>query len=720
MQKMKLWLLAFLVASTTACVIKLPKEVPPEVRVTCVQDGKEVPCPTLPETETTCVVAAGTDTCGVTVTLLNTPAQNIAIGVPRQYLGGYIIDVPNGPTSADTSIFHIRASARSPLSTNVALYNETGAIVAGPVDATRGEGDSEIVTFTDMVTYPKGRHTYVLKGMVSSETSNGTTFTTSFNPSKDWVGVKDQATGKGITLADTLLIMSTVTARGPALSISQSVNPPAHTIVAGTKGVVFAEFQLDASASAEDVRTHSLPLTLNPGPGIYADLSACQLFDGATPINTGSNIVNPYTWKETFIYDSALTVLKGTIKTLRLKCNISSSTPQGSMFTWRISTEQIKAVIATGVASGTNVPVTGIGVSGSTITIGVGSLSVSTSPRSPSYTLVASGSKDVNSGVYRFCGTNEGQYLYQVGLRLASGSPQSLVDVTIWDYRGEGGETLQWGSSIFVGDRLTTTMLLKGSGPWVSTETCKDFTIRATLSDTGLGYPGIEGAFIRIEIDPETTFAIGDSSGLVTNVVGYTETAGYRMFKSFPTVALEPLNATSLADGSFIQFKVMADWHGDVALRHMSFSISCTGLEIKDVALFAYSDQSYTTPIYGVVEGNLTGTIKLGPSTNSVGLYFGLPPVTVPAGGAYYFRLKGTVVPKEVTYACVTKLLGDPRFSSSTGAENFALGTVNDVLGTTMSGFIWNTVGNTDDNDPRWTNGVGVLPADGLFQTRSN
>jgi hypothetical protein len=65
-------------------------------------------------------------------------AQNIAINVPNQVLGGFDIDLKGEAISVQSQVFHFNSSiaASGNLLTNVSLVDQNGAVVAGPVDAT--------------------------------------------------------------------------------------------------------------------------------------------------------------------------------------------------------------------------------------------------------------------------------------------------------------------------------------------------------------------------------------------------------------------------------------------------------------------------------------------------------------------------------------------------------------------------------------------------------
>ena len=258
-------------------------------------------------------------------------AQNIAIQQSNQTLGGFDVEVKGEPISVGGMVFNFDLSAGE-VSTNVdnvSLVNSNGAVLAGPVDAT-GASISGTITFSDTVTFPIGKTTIILKGQLTSafEANDtivaSTTPSTSASASNNWTSVKGTVTGNTIFPTPYSAVSgSTMTIKSATVTISTSASPAAQTIVAGAQGFLFANYQFDGTSSGEDVKFNTLSLDYNYG-GTDTYLTGCQLWDGATALNTGSNVVNGSTvvtpQPKTFTLDQPLTITKGTVKTVTLKC----------------------------------------------------------------------------------------------------------------------------------------------------------------------------------------------------------------------------------------------------------------------------------------------------------------------------------------------------------------------------------------------------------------
>ncbi|MDO8604769.1 MAG: peptidoglycan-binding domain-containing protein [bacterium] len=665
----------------------------------------------------TVTVSAGSVTSITKAT--SVAAQNIAINLSNQVLGGYETDIKGESISVQSQVFHFATSTASTGAsayTSISLYNASGAVVAGPVDAVADGVSGWKVTFTDTVTYPVGKNIYTLKGKIPTTATNGAIITTTTTPSSDWTSITGQTTGNTITISNGLVTMNAMTVKAAALAVTQSTSPAAQNIVAGGTGVTFANFQFDATQSGEDVRFSSITLKDTIVTNAATDLTACQIWDGATALNTGSNVVNPtvaLVLATPFTFDSTFTVPKGTVKTLTLKCNVASGLTSGS-FTWNMTAAQIAALTVTGVTSGSTVTATGGVTTGAAQTITSGTLVASLSPSSPSYAIAAAGSTGVTANVIRFRAANEGVNLSRIGLKLtntASSSASDLVQVSIWD-----GAT-KVGSATFTGTNTNATSTLD-SVVALPKDADKDLTVKVDLKQIGTSETGVQGDLIAIDVDTNgtNTQGTGAGSGSTINATGSTAVSGVRLFKSFPTLAADSaLGGTGVIDGTFMKFKVTANANGGVGINQFKFTIATTSATVSALQLYGYTDAAYSTPISGFTAGAIhtatqsapLGTLTITPTAV----------INVPAGTTYYFKLSGTITASATTYAVTSTLLGDASYPSL--AVN--MGTSAAVAG---SNLVWSPNATTTSAAAHidWTNGYGVtgLPSSGLIQTRSN
>ncbi len=647
-------------------------------------------------------------------------AQNIALNVPNQVLGGYQTDIKGEAVSVQSHVFWFNysagVSAASNLLTSVSIVDQNGAVVAGPVDAVDVGGVAQKVTFTDTITYPVGPRTYTLRGKLPSTVANNTTIVASTTPSSDWTSVTGQTTGNNLTLTNSVFTMNTMTVRAAALDIKVSATPSAQNIVAGSQGVTFTNYQFDASQSGEDVRFSSIPLALSAS-GSASNVNTCQLFDGATALNTGSNVVNPTaTGNNTFTLDQSLVIMKGTVKTLALKCNVTSAA--SGTLSWGLSSPSITV---TGVTSSSDVSETVTNAAGSTMTISSGSLVVSTDSSSPSYGVVASGSTGTTAGVLKFRANNEAVNLNRVGLKLTSGSSADLVSVSIWDGATQVGTAVFTGSGVYATSTFNSPVVLPKDQD-------KTLTIKVDTSMVGTSQPGTQGSLIRVDFngdDSTGTQGTGVGSGQTINATGSSSVAGLRLFKSFPTLSLDTLGSTGVADGRLMRFRVTANSNGSVGISQFRFTLSTTSATVTNIQLFAYTDASYSSPVSG--QGT-SGQIGQTVSTATNGTAFAIAPangsispVQVSAGQTVYFELKASVSGVTTGSSVVATLLGDSAYQTNlTSGYNVSTSSA----ATSTSNFVWsgNATSTSGLYDVDWSNGYGLpgLSASGLIQTRSN
>ena len=659
------------------------------------------------------------------------PAQNIAVNVSNQPLGAFETNIKGEAINISGMTFTVASTTGSGtgLLTNVSIVDQNGSVVAGPVDATYTDATTQTLTFTDSMTIPTGKMVYTVKGKVASNIGNGGTYIVSVTPT-NWSSPTGNVTGDAITISQTVFTLNTMTVKSAALAITISSSPVAQNITSGVQGFTFANVQLDASASGEDVRFSSIPLQLTYTIMEVTQVTACQLFDGVTALNTGSNVVDPSGTSpasNVFTFDESLTITKGTVKSLALKCNISSGTEADDSLSWGIAASP--AITVTGVTSSGNVAEDVTASVGQTMTVQAVSLAVSVDSSSPSYTIAAAGSTGVTAGVVKFRATNETVNLQKVGLTLTatSGSGNSssdLVQVSLWD-----GAT-KVGTATFTGGNTSATSTLSSTVS-LPKDTDKTLTVKVDLADVGTSQPATNGNLIKV--DPLNVEGVGASSGTTVKANATAGVAGVRLMNSYPTVALSSLSSSGVSDGRLMRFAVTANLAGSVGLHNLTFQIATTSATVTDVGLYGYTDSSFSQAMSGqgtagIIDEVLATTtprtvatcLTTGGSTcvdNAANLQLNIVPttsqITIPAGETRYFELRGSVSGTATTYSVVTKMLSDTAFATSTAATANA-----------SYNFVWNanstsTAGFTDMD---WTTGYGVpgLPSSGLIQTRSN
>ncbi|MDO8620568.1 MAG: hypothetical protein Q7R64_04455 [bacterium] len=687
------------------------------------------------------------------------PAQNIAVNTSNQPLGAFIVDVKGeaitvgkmgwnvtlGVTDTDGDIDDI---------TNVTIVDANGSVVAGPVDGdttnstsnAAGESDGSF-TFTDTITFPVGQNTYFLKGKIGTQVDNNNTISASTTPSTDWTTVRGLTTGKTITPAPTsALTLSIMTIKSGALTVSALTQPPAQTVIAGGKGIEFARYVFDATASGEDIRLTTVPLYNDATTGVAADLTNCQLRDGSktgTSLTTGSNTKNPSSLASTttFTFDgTGLLLTKGTSKTLVLTCDLKSGT-NGNIYWWGID-GSADWTGATGLASAQTITETINDATGQKMTASTGGSYTVTADSSSAYDyrVVKAGTLNVPLAAFKFeADLTEELMLQKIALELgnvASNSPADLENrkVTLWvDGVQVGSADIGSGGDYATSSTLTNVKLGKGPSG-VKTVVVKG-DLRAHDANTNTASTpgdGGYGAFLAITYDGNNVgingnYATGVDSG--ANVSGYTTdvtTNGVRIFKNVPTVRVTNLGSNSLVTGDPVyKFTVTnPDTSSDLMLYKVSFGVSTSGPAGFRVLSFELRGGGVLVNATAV---NLTDVETGGSDLDAVEIVFDANEARrVPAGGSKEYVLSATASGMAAgTNSLNVKLLNDTAYPKLPGSNTYLMASTtgiapvnsanNPLFSSTTNNFIWSpfsttspTTAATAETNLDWTNSYGI------------
>ncbi len=269
------------------------------------------------------------------------PSQDIGVNVGYRTLGGFTATVQGEPISIVRLGFNVTLGGVTGATdvddiTNVSIFDENGAEVAGPFDGiavdsfqTAGSADGSVV-FTDTITFPVGTHSYFIKGKVNTDFPNKATLQFSTTPASDFAIVRGLVTGVNITPSPSASItMNVMTVKSGMLRIALDQSFADKTVIAGAKVAKVGIVVLDATDSGEDIRIITLPLELSGRSVDFSatDLTNCQLYDGATSVTTWSNVKNPsFLGLLNFNFDgTGLIIPKGTVKTLVIRADVRTS-----------------------------------------------------------------------------------------------------------------------------------------------------------------------------------------------------------------------------------------------------------------------------------------------------------------------------------------------------------------------------------------------------------
>lgn len=661
------------------------------------------------------------------------PAGNIAANVPNQILGGFVTEFKGESVSVTSLPITIAtSSAMGGVITSISLYDDTGKVVAGPLDEASTCTTGCTVTFTDTVTFPTGKKVWTVKGKLPSSTSNNTTVIVSTDPSA-WSGVTGATSGNTVSITTANFAMNTMTVKAAAVKISLSSTPASQNIVGGAQGAHLANLQIDATQSGEDVRISSVPIILTLTTMVIGELTSCQVFDGATALNTGGNVVALAASGSatTYTFDNTMTIAKGTVKTIAMKCNVSSAVSASDSVVGSISTAAANWT-TTGVTSGVSITETFGNATGGTMTVAAGALAVTTDPLSPAYTIASAGSTGVTLGVYKFTATNEDVYLDNIGINLgtvtASSSAADLATVSFW--APISGVSTQIATAEITGTARSGTSTAI-SGVMVPKDGYLAVTVKGNLTAHSVSSGANFGGLITMNVDVagatglKNTTGTGAASGTTIDPTGSTAVSGVRVFKSYPTVARSTtgMAATLIAQSGIdlYRFTISAAPTGPVGLSQLSINVATSTVSttngttsVTNLKVYAYTGSDFQTgPVSGFTAGQVVATVAgLVSNGNNTATLSSV--LTIPAGTTYYFRVVGDVAQVAGSTgsagSVTTKLSGDTAYPNFvTNLLGSSTGVISGFGNTGL--FVWSpmsTSSTLSNTNLDWTNSFNV------------
>lgn len=534
------------------------------------------------------------------------PSGNVAVDVADVTLGAFVLDVKGEPlqVSSFKINFTFTGTGSSGNITNMKLVREdTGGIVAGPKDPSGG-----VVTWTDTWTAGVGEKHYLVKGKLSTTFVSNDTVLLSTDPD-DNLTVKGEVTGLSVTPAPTTRVTSnTQTVKAGALALSVSPTPFAQNVVRGVNGYLFATYNFDAGASGEDVRVTSIELrdTVDAA-GSGNEVNTCQLFDGATALNTGSDIKDPSdptgtTNDVSFTLTNNLVIPKGAIKKIDLKCNISSNAADASTHQWGLNNATAANVV--GAITGGAIVESITANAGSLMTVRTaGTFTVTKDASAPAAGLVVGGKADVPVNVLRFAATREAISITEVVLNFSTSTASSsdFLKATLWDGATKIGEAVFTGNDNRASkatSTLTSAFVIPKDGDRL-------MTVKADFATPGVVASTTAGRRLAVDYDGvSSSTGTGQSSGsrLGSGSSGDTAGALFQIVKSIPTVEKVAVPSTSIPQTNAVlyRFKVSADASGPVALYKFTFTIgsSSKSATTTNMNIYGYADSGFSVKAY--------------------------------------------------------------------------------------------------------------------------
>lgn len=492
--------------------------------------------------------------------------------------------------------------------------------------------------------------------------------------------------------------------------------PSVNQTVPGRVGAELGTVRLDAADASTLSTVAGLEFSLFTfGGAKVTDVTNLQIFDGTTPLNTGSAVANPSTTQVIVPFDEFEPQRNLLGRDLVIRGNIAAGVPVGANFGLRLN--GVTAFAPDGRELRVHVPTTG--VVGSTITVVETVTSISRNAGSPNYQLVATGFEgvtNVRSLVVNLRSSGEATAFNILELALLDGPAASVMQATVYTTGG-----LQIASATFTGASTHATATL---AEFFQSPRDQDTPVIVNLSLTGIGtnQPGRSGEFIRVAVVGARGFGL--ETGKTVTAIGRAEAEGFRTYRSVPRVALDHLTASGVVDGRLLRFKITAGEKGTSGLGEFSAEINPDGCEVTNVGAIAFTDSAYSSIVPNVENGRLAA-VRV-PGTNryrfrAVDSSLLTTSVILPQTQSRYIEIRGSVIPMGTNYSVNTTLLGDTEPIPASG-----MGYLPEITSRLGGRFVWSPHSRGEVSHPLthqdWTNGFSLpgLPSNGLLQTRTN
>ena len=706
---------------------------------------------TSPYWNNTSYVTVSTGTLTVSKKILS--STYVTEGSTQTVVGAFNFRAQGEPIIITSIKFDVETSTSAGAITNVTIYDENGAVVAGPVDPSTGS-DPDTVTLTDTWTVPTGEHVYTVKADLDSNWSSGDTVYMQLDTPDVDITSKGEVTNNAITESPTSAVAAdTMTIRVGKLNVSTLNTPVAQTVVVGSNGYTFAQFVLDASASGEDVKVTQLSIRHSTtAANLHQDISGMKIYDGALVLNLNDvesgDATTVSNATSTIDLDTALIIPKGTSKTLVLKGDISGSATGGHEF----SMVGTSALVAYGNSTGNSITETITNSDGQLMTTATNaSLTISVSSASATQDgLLPGNTEGLTVGVFSFRAQYSDVNLEEVYMTLSTttvsnlGGPDQFNKISLWygaDKVAEATATttdslLETAGDTDTNANNTVHFDMSASPVKITAGTTKDLTVKVDTSNPDYyNYPGAtkgesgEGFVLSIN-------AVGDvvaRSASILAAGNKTLSSGtlksYYLFKSVPTVLTNDLISGGITSGTMLagtesgkllyKFSVRADNAGDIGLGQVSFLVTTSTATATNFYLYEGGSQVAATTTYQNVSAGkfIVAFLFTSDGTAPDAGEGDIKPETIAKGQTKTYTFKADIEgPSGTTTGSVqVQFLGDGNILA-TLPSGYGVGGTNNITAKSYEGnFVWgdfwrtyDSSSTTNEETEQWSNGYLV------------
>ncbi|MFA6407414.1 MAG: peptidoglycan-binding protein [Candidatus Paceibacterota bacterium] len=236
--------------------------------------------------------------------------------------------------------FYVASSSGSTALTGTIYVKINGAIVYSTAATNISYASASTFTLSSYTVLTAGVDSAItIEGSINSSAVAASSYTvTNF----DLIQAKRLVTNDLVDPGTGVVSGLSIAVKAAALAVTTLSTPVANSVVAGTNGYEYADFQLNAQSGGEDVKVSKIVVTHSGGAvGEVANLSMYKDSDTSPLVTSGSTATNAAT--VTFNFSTPILVTKATPVTLRLKADAVSGTGSHT-FSIASSTSALTAV----------------------------------------------------------------------------------------------------------------------------------------------------------------------------------------------------------------------------------------------------------------------------------------------------------------------------------------------------------------------------------------
>lgn len=448
-----------------------------------------------------------------------------------------------------------------------------------------GIGDIVNFTFGSSFIIPAGT-TKVVSIIADTKTSTGQTYATA--PSAMTVYLTTgSSNGQGLSSLQTANIPSSVTGvasnqlstSASSMAVTKFSGYGDQTLVAGSNNAKVGSFVINTGSTAG---VNLTSITVNLSNDEQATITNLLIKRNDTGAQFGTTKGDPTTSN---VFNGTVNIPAASLMVFDLYADINTGADAGP---WTASID------ASGTSSVDGNTVSDSGDVLQTMTLGSGSLTLSTGTQPDAANLIA-GTSGNHIGQFRFNAANTAYTINKLNLNFPNNFSTSTASVTI-EYPKADGTTGSMTSVILSGTASTLYAAFAGVGMYVAKDSEALLNVKVSLATIASG--ANSGAVGAVTMDPGTNFEAVNTAGSVLTSVGSTEYTGNNFYvrKSVPTFTRVAISDTTPAsDSPLFKFTVTADTAGTIDIKQLGFTVTTSGVTVTALKLHNSSNGTALT-----------------------------------------------------------------------------------------------------------------------------